>query len=102
MVQQRRTHTQSRLAPHLNDLWLPSSVPILERRIQIAFKEINRRQKFIGVCVLGIKLQRAKEIMPGLSIFLLLERHASEFDGKARIVRSQSPTIRERLASLVP
>ena len=51
---------------HFGNLRLPYAVPVLERRFQIAFKEINRRQKFIGVFVFRIKPHRAMQIALGL------------------------------------
>src|SRR5260221_64618 len=90
MIQQCRTYSQRRFAPHLCGFRLPCPVPVFERRFEISFKEIDRGQKFIGVDIFGIEPQGAMQIASGLSVILPFERYAGQFDGKAFIVRSQT------------
>ncbi len=102
MIEQRRTHTQRRLAPHLNNLRLPYAVPVLQGRFHVALKEINGGKEFVSVGIFGIETQRAMQIASGLSIFLLLERDSRQFDGKALIIWRELFAGQQRFARLVP
>ena len=70
----------------------PDAVPILKRRLKIAFKEINGAEEIVRVFVVGMDAQGTTQPGGRGRIFLLLERHAGKFYWETLVSRRKPPT----------
>ena len=60
-IQQGRVDFQPRLSPHTFQMRLPDAVPIFQCCVGIAGKVIDRRQKIVGVLIVGGEAQPARK-----------------------------------------
>src|SRR5262245_19805034 len=78
-IQQRRRDARRRFGPHLYDLRFGNSVPIFQRRLDVALKEIDAGQKVVRISVRRVEPQRRQQMAGRLRIILLSEADAGQF-----------------------
>src|SRR5262245_5718470 len=78
-IQQRRRDARRRFSPHFFDLRFGNSVPIFQRRLDVALKEIDAGQKVVRISVRRVEPQRPPQMVGRLRIILLPEADAGQF-----------------------
>src|SRR5262245_24363616 len=91
-----------RFGPHFFDLRFGTSVPVFQRRLDIALKEIDAGQKVVRISVRRVEPQRPPQMAGRLRIILLPEADAGQFKRESLVAGLLTEPELKRPVGFIP